>query len=121
MLLSTAVHRGVRQLTTTTKYDKLSVGVPRESFPHERRVAITPDKVASLKKSGVAEVRVESGAGAEASFTDQAYAAAGALIVKREQAFSSDVVFKVRIGLQILVYMSLDLTVLRIAGPCSAR
>lgn len=94
-LLTSSFARFSRQLTTA-KYDKLSVGVPKEAWPHERRVAITPDKVAQLKKAGVAEVRVESGAGAEASFTDQAYAAAGALIVKRQEAFAADVVFKVR-------------------------
>lgn len=94
-LLTSHAVRFTRQLTTA-KYDKLSVGVPKEAWPHERRVAITPERVAKLKKEGVAEVRVQTGAGAESSFTDQAYKAAGATIVHtREEAFSADVVFKV--------------------------
>lgn len=72
-----------RQLTTVKKYDQLSVGVPKERFEAERRVAITPEKVAALRKSGVSEVRVEASAGVLASFADAAYAAAGAKIVEK--------------------------------------
>ena len=57
----------------------MKVGVPRETTPGERRVALVPDAVTRLAQAGL-EVHVESGAGAEAAFLDDAYAAAGALI-----------------------------------------
>ncbi|HSI26992.1 MAG TPA: Re/Si-specific NAD(P)(+) transhydrogenase subunit alpha, partial [Aeromicrobium sp.] len=60
----------------------------------ESRVAGTPATVAQLIKLGY-EVAVESGAGAKASFTDEAFTEAGASIVGRDEAWSSDVVFKV--------------------------
>lgn len=60
----------------------------------ETRVAGTPATVAQLIKLGY-EVAVESGAGAQASFTDEAFADAGASIVGRDDAWASDVVFKV--------------------------
>jgi H+-translocating NAD(P) transhydrogenase subunit alpha len=54
--------------------------VPRETAPGERRVALVPDGVKLLTKSGVT-VRVERGAGLAASFPDEAYTAAGAQVV----------------------------------------
>ncbi len=45
------------------------VGVPRETFENERRVALTPQGVGALKKAGFKEVVVESGAGALANFS----------------------------------------------------
>jgi NAD(P) transhydrogenase subunit alpha len=56
------------------------IGVPKERWPGERRVALVPDGAARLTKAG-AEVRVERGAGAAAFFTDEQYAAAGASLV----------------------------------------
>jgi len=53
------------------------IGVPREVLPDERRVALVPELVARLSKSGFA-VAVERGAGDAASFRDEAYADAGA-------------------------------------------
>ena len=50
------------------------VGVVKETFPGERRVALIPDIVPPLKKKGF-EVVVESGAGTRAGFSDQAYEA----------------------------------------------
>jgi NAD(P) transhydrogenase subunit alpha len=75
----------------------LTIGVPRESFPGERRVATVPEVVEKLIKLGFA-VQVETGAGAEADFSDAAYEQAGATIVgsTAELLGSSDVVFKVR-------------------------
>jgi NAD(P) transhydrogenase len=40
----------VRPLTSGTPYNAVTVGVPKETFPGERRVAITPNSVALLKK-----------------------------------------------------------------------
>ncbi len=76
----------------------MKIGVPKETFPGERRVALVPGVVASLKAKG-GEVLVESGAGTAAGFTDAAYADKGALIVQRAQLFSdSDVIAQVRAG-----------------------
>ena len=55
----------------------LSVGVPTEIKPDERRVAVTPDGVRELVQAGVT-VLVESGAGTGAGLDDEAYRAAGA-------------------------------------------
>jgi H+-translocating NAD(P) transhydrogenase subunit alpha len=57
----------------------LIVGVLKETFPEERRVALTPKVFDVLKKLN-AEVWVEAGAGAEAGFPDADYAAKGAHI-----------------------------------------
>jgi NAD(P) transhydrogenase len=78
-------------------YSSLTVGIPRESFPNERRVAITPQNVAILLKKGFSRVLVESGAGDAAQFTDDAYRKAGAILVDRAAVWSqSDIVLKVR-------------------------
>ena len=73
------------------------IGVPREIFPLEKRVATVPDVVEKLIKLGFT-VAVESGAGEAANFGDDAYRAAGAEIVDGAAALwaSSDIVLKVR-------------------------
>ena len=75
----------------------LSIGVPREVFPGEKRVATVPEVVAKLIKLGF-RVCVESGAGEHANFSDDAYRAAGAEIIDGAPALwaSSDIIFKVR-------------------------
>ena len=75
----------------------MTIGVPRETFAGERRVATVPEVVEKLVKLGF-EVCVESGAGAEANFPDGAYQSAGARIAgsAAELYGASDMVFKVR-------------------------
>ena len=75
----------------------LLIGVPREVFPGEKRVATVPDVVEKLMKLGFA-VAVESGAGEGANFSDDAYRAVGAEVVGDAAAIygKSDIVFKVR-------------------------
>jgi NAD(P) transhydrogenase subunit alpha len=58
----------------------MRIGVPKETAPGERRVALVPEVVSRLTGAGF-EVLVEKGAGAEASFTDTAYEDAGASLV----------------------------------------
>jgi H+-translocating NAD(P) transhydrogenase subunit alpha len=58
----------------------ITVTVPRETAPGERRVALVPDGAKALKGMG-ATVRVERGAGVAASFSDDAYAAVGAELI----------------------------------------
>ncbi len=74
----------------------MKVAVLKETFPGERRVALVPAAVGPLVKSGL-EVAVEAGAGVAAGFSDDAYRAAGATIVSRDEAFAADGVLAVRI------------------------
>ncbi len=73
------------------------VGVVKETFPGERRVALVPDIVPPLKKKGF-EVVVEKGAGADAGFLDSAYEAKGAkLLDSRKAVFDeADIIAQVR-------------------------
>ena len=71
----------------------MKIGVPKETLPGERRVALVPETVQKLTKQGN-EVVVERGAGTEAAFVDGAYEQAGARIV--EDAFAADLVVKVQ-------------------------
>ena len=71
------------------------IGVPQETAAGETRVAATPETVKKLVAQGHA-LRVEQGAGLNASAPDEAYVAAGAEIVGREAAFGADLVLKVR-------------------------
>ena len=66
----------------------LQVGVVKETAAGERRVALTPDGVSRLRKSG-ADVLVESGAGASAWFPDEEYAQAGATVVDTGQLYAT--------------------------------
>ncbi|HSC29771.1 MAG TPA: Re/Si-specific NAD(P)(+) transhydrogenase subunit alpha [Vicinamibacterales bacterium] len=66
----------------------MRVGIPRESFPGETRVALIPAGAAALSKIGL-EVAVEAGAGAAAGFTDAAYQAQGAAILPRKDVLES--------------------------------
>lgn len=70
------------------------IGIPRESLPGETRVAATPQTVGQLIKLGY-RVLVESGAGKAASFSDAAYAEAGAEVGSTYDVLASDVVLKV--------------------------
>ena len=81
------------------------VGIPKESFPGERRVALAPAVIPSLLKVGF-EVVVEAGAGAAAGYPDAEYAAKGGKILpQRAEVFkAADAV------LQVLCYGSNDVT-----------
>jgi NAD(P) transhydrogenase subunit alpha len=57
----------------------MRVGVVRETAPGERRVALVPETAGKLAATGF-DVVVEPGAGAAASFPDEAYTAAGATL-----------------------------------------
>ncbi|KAE8443366.1 hypothetical protein EG329_001924 [Mollisiaceae sp. DMI_Dod_QoI] len=81
----------------STPYSKLTIGVVRETYPNERRVAITPQNAALLLKKGFKRVLVERGAGAEAQFTDEAYQKAGVTLGDSRAVFAeSDILLKVR-------------------------
>ena len=74
----------------------MRIGVPKEKYAGEKRVATTPEVAAQLMKLGY-EVAVESGAGAAASYSDAAYEAAGCSVVSADDIWTqSDIVMKVR-------------------------
>jgi len=75
----------------------MKLAIPKERRPGENRVAASPDTVKKLSALGF-EVTVETGAGAGASMSDDAYKAAGASIAKDMAAAlkDADVVFKVQ-------------------------
>jgi len=81
------------------------VGVPKESYPGERRVAIVPAVVPILAKAGF-EVVVEVGAGEQAGYPDAAYVDKGAKILPDRAAVftAADVI------VQVLCYGSNDVT-----------
>lgn len=71
--------------------EPMTLGVPRETKPGERLVAATPATTAQLVKLGYAVV-VESGAGAEATYTDAAYEEAGATVADAAAVWAADIV-----------------------------
>jgi H+-translocating NAD(P) transhydrogenase subunit alpha len=81
------------------------VGVPRETFPGERRVALVPAVIPTLQKAG-ADVVVEAGAGVEAGYPDTGYIEKGAKIV----ASRAEVFAAAEIVVQVLCYGSNDKT-----------
>ena len=86
---------------TGIPYSSLIVGAPRETHANERRVSLTPQNVASLKKKGFSSVFVERDAGVGARFLDEEYAKAGATLVSKNELFSkTDILLKVRPPLQ---------------------
>lgn len=90
-------HRETLPTTKTIPYSNLTVGVVREIYPNERRVAITPQNAALLLKKGFARVLVERGAGVEAQFTDAAYEKAGVTLGDSRSVWGqSDIIMKVR-------------------------
>lgn len=87
------------------KDDRVIVGVPKESYPGEQRVALVPAAVPNLTKAGL-EVVIEAGAGEQAGYPDAAYVGKGAKILSdRAAVFSTaDII------LQVLCYGSNDIT-----------
>ena len=73
------------------------LGVPKESFPGERRVALVPGALPALKNKEI-EIQIEAGAGQLAGYPDSAYEEKGArLLTSRSELFSSsDVVVQIR-------------------------
>ncbi|MBL8514801.1 MAG: Re/Si-specific NAD(P)(+) transhydrogenase subunit alpha [Betaproteobacteria bacterium] len=73
------------------------IGIPKETFPLEKRVATVPEAIEKLKKLGFA-IAVESGAGEGANVSDADYTAAGATVHPNAKALhdASDIVFRVR-------------------------
>jgi NAD(P) transhydrogenase subunit alpha len=115
----------------------MRIGVPRETFPGERRVALVPAHVPQIVKTS-AEVIVEAGAGAEAGFLDHDYEDKGARVAaSRSDVLAADLILQVRgpganptgsaaeIGTfrsgQVLVGMNEPLTAVATMGRLAAR
>ncbi|MEM1049546.1 MAG: Re/Si-specific NAD(P)(+) transhydrogenase subunit alpha [Pseudomonadota bacterium] len=75
----------------------MKIGAPREIFPGEKRVAMTPQSALALQKLGY-ECLIETGAGADARFSDEVYREAGVTVVDSAAALweTADIVIKVR-------------------------
>ena len=74
----------------------ITLGVPRETFPGERRVALTPRACEALQKIGIA-VLIEENAGAAAGFPDRHYLDRGVRMTNRADVFAAaDLVTQVR-------------------------
>jgi proton-translocating NAD(P)+ transhydrogenase subunit alpha len=71
------------------------VGVPKETYPGEARVALVPAVLPALRKAGV-HVVIERGAGEAAGFADEQYEEHGARLGSRTDVFEADVVTQVR-------------------------
>jgi len=98
----------------------MRVGIPKETWPGETRVAIIPSAVPGLLKAGL-DVAVEAGAGASAGFTDDMYRAQGATLVGRADLFkSSDIVLQVRAMPADSSSLSAGQTVIGFADPLGA-
>jgi NAD(P) transhydrogenase subunit alpha len=74
----------------------MRIGVPAEIHPGETRVAATPETVKKLTSGGKHTVLVQAGAGVAAAIPDEAFTAAGATIGTAADAYSQDIVLKVR-------------------------
>ena len=73
----------------------ISIAVPKERAPGERRVALVPEVVSRMSKDGY-ELLIERGAGSSSFNSDQSYRDAGAAIVDEpEELFRADIVAKV--------------------------
>ncbi|HSS98343.1 MAG TPA: hypothetical protein VLK33_14995, partial [Terriglobales bacterium] len=73
----------------------MKIGVLKETFPGERRVALTPNLVPTLTKAGH-EVVVETSAGQSAGFLDAHYVDKGAKIAPRIEVFTAELLLQVR-------------------------
>jgi len=97
--------RSVQHSELNEEYNPVIIGVPKESYPGERRVALVPLVVPNLIKAGL-EVVVQAGAGVEAGYPDALYAEKGAKILPDRAAVfgTADIV------VQVLCYGSNDIT-----------
>jgi proton-translocating NAD(P)+ transhydrogenase subunit alpha len=82
-------------VVTPVEDEGLLVGVPRETYPGETRVALVPAVLPVLRKARI-HVVIERGAGEAAGFPDEQYERHGARLGSRDDVFDTDVVAQVR-------------------------
>lgn len=85
------------QTPTSDRAKPKKIGIPKEIYPNECRVAATPDTAQKLQKLGF-EVLIESGAGINANFSDEAYRNANCEIIEGTEKLyqEADLILKVR-------------------------
>jgi NAD(P) transhydrogenase len=77
-------------------YKDLKIGVVRETFPNEKRVALVPAVVQALTNKGFS-LNVEENAGVGSKFSNDTYAASGAKVLSAADVYkNSDIILKVR-------------------------
>ncbi|KFD40005.1 alanine dehydrogenase [Schleiferia thermophila] len=82
-------------LEVAAKAQQLFIGIPKESWLQEKRIALTPEAVRLLVSNGH-RVRIESGAGIGARYSDLDYSEAGAEIVyDTKQVYDAEIIVKV--------------------------
>jgi NAD(P) transhydrogenase len=87
---------GEKKTPKGTPYSALTVGIPKETFPLEKRVAASPESVQRLVKPGFS-VLIEDGAGESSYFSNADYVKAGAKICSPAEIWKdSDIVLKLR-------------------------
>ena len=83
------------RLLVATQPQKLFIGIPKETYFQENRVALTPESVAVLVNNGH-KVVVETKAGEKSSFTDHDYSEVGAIIAyETAEVYQADTIIKV--------------------------
>lgn len=96
---STTLRGVVRYKSSNTPkgipYTDLTIGIPKETYDLEQRVAASPESVERLLKKNFKSVQIETLAGAGSFWNDAAYEKVGATIVKDAWA-NADIVLKVR-------------------------
>ena len=98
----------------------MRVGIPKETWPGETRVAVVPAAVPGLLKAGL-DVAIEAGAGTAAGFPDEMYRTQGATLLTRSELFkSSDIVLQVRATPAELSTLRSGQTVIGFADPLGA-
>ena len=98
----------------------MTVGIPKETWPGETRVAVIPATVPALTKAGL-DVIVERNAGTAAGFPDDAYVAQGTTIASRDDVFAkSQIVLQVRVTPDTAATLKRGQAVIGFADPLGA-
>ena len=83
------------RLLVAVQPQKLFIGIPKETYFQENRVALTPESVAVLVNNGH-RVVIETKAGEKSSFTDHNYSEVGAIIAyETAEVYQADTIIKV--------------------------
>jgi H+-translocating NAD(P) transhydrogenase subunit alpha len=95
--MTIAIEKETEIQSTGDRPQPKKIGIPKEIYPNECRVAATPDTAQKLQKLGF-EVLIESGAGAKANFSDEAYKSVNCAIIEgTENLYQwADIILKVR-------------------------
>ena len=97
----------------------MRVGIAKETWPGETRVAVIPAGAVTLKKAGL-DVAIEQGAGAAAGFPDDAYEKQGVAVISRSELFqNAEIVLQVR-SAPIDARLQKGQTVIGFADPLGA-